>query len=107
LQNFWAGHELLLLPSRFEGLAVSMVEAMGFGRPVIRTPYGGCEEWMEDGRNGYVCPAPEVSLLVETLKRALAERERWPEMGRRAHEKVEANLDPDPGRVFLESLSNR
>lgn len=103
-RDIWQEEEMLLFPSRFEGFGAAMLEAMGFGRPVLRTPYGGAEEWMEDGRNGYVCPAPEVSLLVETLKRALAERERWTEMGRRAHEKVKANLDPDPGRVFLEAL---
>ena len=104
VSEVWRDHELLLMPSRTEGLGLAMLEAMSCGRPVLRTPYGGAEEWMEDGRNGYVCPAPEVSLLLETLKRALAEREHWPEMGRRAHEKVKANLDPDPGRVFLEAL---
>lgn len=104
LEEFWRRHEILLLPSRYEGLAVSMLEAMGFGRPVLRTPYGGAEEWMEDGINGYLCPAPEVPLLCATMRRALAERDRWEEMGRRAHEKVKACLDPNPARVFLESL---
>ena len=105
MQNFWAGHELLLLPSRFEGLAVSMVEAMGFGRPVIRTPYGGCEEWMEEGVNGWICPEAGVAALVDTLRKAVQARGRWREMGVAAHRKVKKDLDPRPGRVFLESLA--
>lgn len=104
VESIWAEEEMLLFPSRFEGFGASMLEAMGFGRPVLRTPYGGAEEWMEDGINGYLCPAPEVPLLCATMRRALAERDRWPEMGRRAHEKVKTGLDPNPARVFLEAL---
>jgi glycosyltransferase involved in cell wall biosynthesis len=81
-----------------------MIEAMGFGRPVLRTPYGGCSEWIEDGENGFVCPAAEVDVLVETLKRALSERSRWREMGLAAHAKIKRDLDLRPARVFLEAL---
>jgi glycosyltransferase involved in cell wall biosynthesis len=104
LAAVWSECELMLLPSRFEGLAVSMLEAMSFGRPVLRTPYGGCSEWIEDGVNGFVCPAAEVGALVETLKRALAVREHWREMGLAAHGKIIRELDPRPARVFLEAL---
>ena len=104
LAAVWSECELMLLPSRFEGLAVSMLEAMSFGRPVLRTPYGGCSEWIEDGVNGFVCPAAEVGALVETLKRALAVREHWREMGLAAHGKIKRELDPRPARVFLEAL---
>lgn len=104
LQKFWSEHELLLLPSRYEGLAVSMLEAMGFGRPVIRTPFGGCEEWMEEGVNGWICPEAGVAALADTLRKAIRLRPRWREMGVAAHQKVKKDLDPRPGRVFLESL---
>jgi glycosyltransferase involved in cell wall biosynthesis len=100
----WVDHEMLLMPSRQEGLGLAMLEAMTCGRPVLRTPLGGCEEWIEDGANGFVCPAAEVGLLVDTLKRALAERRRWREMGLAAHAKIERDLDPRPGRVFLQVL---
>lgn len=104
LEGFWREQEICLLPSRYEGLGVGMLEAMSFGRPVLRTPYGGCEEWIEDGLNGFVCPAADAILLEDTLKRALAERHRWREMGLAAHAKIKRDLDPRPGRVFLEAL---
>jgi glycosyltransferase involved in cell wall biosynthesis len=100
----WREHELLLMPSRLEGLGLAMLEAMSCGRPVLRTPLGGCEEWIEDGVNGFVCPRADVESLVETLERALAERHRWREMGLAAHAKIKRDLDPRPARVFLEAL---
>lgn len=101
LADVWASEELLLLSSRYEGLGVSMLEAMSFGRPVLRTPYGGCEEWIEEGANGFVCPAAEVDFLAQTIKRALSQRHRWREMGLAAHAKIKAQLERRPAKVFL------
>jgi len=105
LEKLWSVAEGLLLPSRFEGLAVSMLEAMGYGRIVLRTPYGGAAEWVEDGVNGYICPAAEASLLHQSLRRAISERSRWREMGLRAHEKFQGLRAADPAGVFFESLA--
>ena len=105
LHDVWSRAELLVLPSRFEGSPVSMLEAMAFGRPVLRTAYGGAAEWIEDGVNGYLCPAAEVNLLYHTLLRALAERSRWEEMGLRAHDKVRRELSRNPAGIFLRSLN--
>ncbi len=104
IDEVWRNEEILLLPSRWEGCAVALTEAMGFGRPVIATAVGGAPEWIEDGANGLICPAPDRDLLVATLKRALAERPRWREMGLAAHRKIKERLDPRPARVFLEAL---
>jgi glycosyltransferase involved in cell wall biosynthesis len=104
VSEVWRDHELLLMPSRTEGLGLAMLEAMSCGRPVLRTPLGGCEEWIEDGVNGFVCPRADVESLVEALERALSMRDRWREMGLAAHAKIKRDLDPRPGRVFLEAL---
>ena len=107
LESVWSEHEMMLLPSRYEGLGVAMIEAMGFGRPVLRTPLGGSEEWIRDGDTGFLCPGAETDLLLETLRRALLQRRDWPEMGRRANRLVRESLDPDPARVFLSALDAR
>jgi len=106
LPGIWSRNELLVLPSRFEGSPVSMLEAMAFGRPVLRTAYGGASEWIEDGVNGYLCSAAEVTLLCDALRRALAERARWREMGLAAHSKTQRELSREPGKVFLASLED-
>ena len=105
VRSVWSRAEILVLPSRFEGCPVSMVEAMAFGRPVLRTAYGGAAEWIEDGINGYLCSAAEVNLLCATLRRALADRGRWQEMGAAAHAKIQRELSRDPAQAFLHSLN--
>jgi glycosyltransferase involved in cell wall biosynthesis len=104
VSQIWRHHEMLLMPSRTEGLGLAMVEAMSCGRPVLRTPLGGCEEWIEDGVNGFVCPQADVKSLVDTLEKAVAMRNRWRGIGLAANAKIKAQLDPRPGRVFLEAL---
>jgi len=104
LPTIWHSNEILLMPSRHEGCAVAMTEAMGFGRPVIATAVGGAPEWIEDGGTGFVAAAPTVDLVTEALFRAMAERPRWREMGLAAHAKFKAKMPERPGRVFLEAL---
>lgn len=105
VENVWRENEMLLLPSRREGCAVAMTEAMGFGRPVIATAVGGAPDWIEDGKEGFLCGAADVGQLTQTLSRALQERVRWQEMGEAAHRKIKERLPAHPARVFLESLA--
>jgi len=105
VRKVWQENEILLLPSRREGCAVAMTEAMGFGRPVIATAVGGAPDWIEPGKEGFLCAAPEAELLAETLRSALQERLRWREMGLAAHQKIKERLPARPARLFLESLA--
>lgn len=104
LPTIWHSNEILLLPSRHEGCAVAMTEAMGFGRPVIATAVGGAPEWVEDGVTGFLAAAPEETLVFGALRRALAQRERWKEMGKAAHLTFKERMPERPARVFLEAL---
>jgi len=104
IEKVWAEHEVLFLPSRYEGCSVALTEAMGFGRPVIATAVGGAPEWIEDGVTGFLAPAPQQALIHQALERALAARVRWPEMGQAAHAKFKGKMPERPARVFLEAL---
>ncbi len=52
--------DLFVLPSRSEGIANTLMEAIGLGKPVLATDVGGTGEVVSHGVNGYLCPpSPE------------------------------------------------
>lgn len=60
--------DALINTSSYEGIPVSMMEAMSFSIPVIGTDVGGVSEIIEDKINGYLMSAnPEVSEIIEKL----------------------------------------
>jgi glycosyltransferase involved in cell wall biosynthesis len=60
--------DVLINTSSFEGIPVSMMEAMSFSIPVIGTNVGGVSEIIEDGKNGYLLSAnPSTNEIIEKL----------------------------------------
>lgn len=105
IADIWRQHQLLVLPSRYEGLPLVIVEAMLSGRPVLCTDVGGNTELVEDGISGYIAPAASGHQLALCLRRALGERERWPAMGRAAAERARLLMPRDPAARFADRLA--
>lgn len=93
--------ELMVLPSRWEGCANVMLEAMMCGRPQLVTPVGGVPDWLTDGVNAFIAKDVSAEAIKAALERALAQRYRWPEMGLAARQAFEAKRDPDPAATLL------
>lgn len=65
-QVYWAS-DLFLLPSRVEGFALVVAEAMCCGAVPIRTPSGGALDQIRDGWNGRLVPFDDADKLAETI----------------------------------------
>lgn len=94
--------ELFLLPSRYEGCASSMIEAMMCGRPVLATEVGGVSDWITDGVEGFLATEISATSIHKTLVRALAQRPSWPVMGVAARARFDRQRDPDPVGTLME-----
>lgn len=63
--------DLLVIPSRNEGVPNVMLEAMSCGLPVVATKVGGIPEIIRQGVTGTLCEAPISKLLAEALANSL------------------------------------
>lgn len=59
--------DLVVLPSTAEGMSNVCLEAMSCGTPVLRHQWGGIDELIEDGRNGFVRNLNDCVALVNSI----------------------------------------
>lgn len=59
--------EIFILPSRLEGIPVSIMEAMALGIPVVSTNITGIPELIDDGRTGLLVPPDNPSALADAI----------------------------------------
>lgn len=104
IREVWQRCHALLLPSRKEGLPVSIVEAMLCGRPCLVTDTGGSGELVEQGRSGWVAESPTPAALDRALEQAWDDRPRWAAMGAYAARRIRTLVPADPAEVFAELL---
>lgn len=104
VEEMWSTHHALVLPSRFEGMPLTVVEAMLCGRPCVATDVGGNKELIRDGVNGFLAKAPTVELLDEAMNRAWECRGRLKAMGERAAADVREWVSADPAEDFAREL---
>ena len=76
------------LPSYREGLPKFLLEAAACGLPIVTTDVPGCREIVQDGENGLLVPARNVTALAEALKRLIENPELCHKMGMRGREIV-------------------
>jgi glycosyltransferase involved in cell wall biosynthesis len=103
-EKIWAENHVLVMPSRFEGLPLAMVEAMLCSRPIVATDIAGHAEIVEDGVTGFLADAPTPRALARALERFWARRTEAEEIGKAGHRRIQQLVPPDPARVFAEKL---
>ncbi len=79
--------DVLLLPSLYEGFGISIIEALGYGTPVIATKRGGPPEIIENGVEGFLVLPEDEEALNSRLKMLRDGPDKLKEMGERAGER--------------------
>lgn len=67
LNDYFAGLDLLVCPSRDDPMPVVVTQAMQYGIPCIVSDQVGQSEYMIDGENGFVFPSEDVEALKEKI----------------------------------------
>ena len=59
--------DVFVLPSRFEGLCLAVIEAQAAGVPVVATPVGGIRETVVPGETGLLVPVDDPGALAAAI----------------------------------------
>jgi glycosyltransferase involved in cell wall biosynthesis len=81
LLHLYQRASIFALPSRQEGLGISVQEAMACGVPVVSTRCGGPESLVVDGDTGYLVPNGDTAAMAAALGSLLADLDRRARMG--------------------------
>jgi glycosyltransferase involved in cell wall biosynthesis len=87
--------DLFVLPSQFEGLSNSLLEAMACGLPVISTKVGGSIDIIENRVNGLLVEYGDEDGLSQAISQVLGDSDLAVNLGNHARETVEEKQDID------------
>ena len=76
--------DVFVLTSLWEGLPISVLEAIAFSKPVVATNTGGIEEIVVEGKNGFLVKPRDIKSLSERLTVLLRNESLRKDMGQNA-----------------------
>jgi glycosyltransferase involved in cell wall biosynthesis len=95
ITRFLDSADIFVLPSRWEGLPVALLEAMGSGLPVVATHVEGVEEVVQDQVHGFLVPPEDPAALEQALLKLVPRTELRDKMGRAARKRIEESYTID------------
>ncbi len=99
--------DVLLMPSRYEGLPMTLLEAMAMGLPVVASQLDGIAEVIGDGREGFLVPSDDASLFVERTVALLQDAELSSRIAQNARAKIEASFSVERMTSAVEEIYDR
>jgi len=99
LDGLYKSSHIFLHPSvtasdgNMEGQGVVLLEAQGYGLPVVATRHNAFVETVLDGNSGLLVAERDVQALAAALEALISNSDRWPKMGAAGREHVQRNYD--------------
>lgn len=93
VRKFYAISNALVFPSYREGFPNTVLEAGAMNLPSIVTDISGCNEIIENGKNGIIIPPKSADKLFDAMRLFLDNPLEIKKMGEEARMKVEQNFD--------------
>lgn len=99
--------KVFVIPSRFEGLPMVLLEALALGVPVVATSVGGIPEVITDRKTGLLVPSEDPAALADAIEEVLQNEDLARDLALRGREHVENNFRADAAAAGLLSVYRR
>ena len=87
--------DIFVMPSRYEGTPIALLEAAALARPILATCAGGIPELVTHDLHAYLVPTHDPSALAQGLAKLAQDRAYAQTLGHRAQLRVRQDFDPD------------
>jgi len=104
-EEIYLSTSIYVLPSYFEGMPRSILEAMSYGLPVIATNVNAIPELIEDGNTGILIEPGDANTLAGTVLKLLRDKQMRILMGQSARKSIQEKFDPRLKLAELERFS--
>jgi glycosyltransferase involved in cell wall biosynthesis len=105
LEAYYRSAELIVMPSRWEGLPLVALEAMRAGLPIVASNVGGLPEIVEDGETGLLIPPNDVDALVNAIRNLTSEQ--LDDMGANAAERFDRRWTTETAHQSVSEVYRR
>ncbi len=104
--------DIFVLPSDWEGVPLTILEAMAAGKPVIATAVGGVPELVKDGETGILIPPQDTQALAQAILKLATNPEFGEQMGQTEQKLAQEQFDiartaREYESLYLELLERR
>lgn len=103
ISEIMSKHNVLLMPSRYEGMPLALIESMTIGRICICSSIPGIAELITSGSDGFLFGPPTEDNLDRGIEVALASRPYWSAIATNANRKVCSLIHSTPGYATIAS----
>lgn len=101
IKELMASSKIFVLPSRWEGFGIVIIEAMSNMLPIIATSVGGIPEIIENGKDGILIPPENPKALTRAIDSLLENGKLREKLSQAAYKKVREKYSIDTYSVRM------
>jgi glycosyltransferase involved in cell wall biosynthesis len=87
--------DIFVMPSRYEGTPIALLEAAAFARPILASDTGGIPELVRNQEEALLIPPGDIAALAEGLARLALDRDYAYRFGQNAQQRVRQSFNLD------------
>lgn len=86
--------DMFVMPSRYEGTPIALLEAAALARPILAASAGGIPELVTHEQHAFLVPVSEPAALAQGFARLARDREFARRLGQNAQQRVRESFNP-------------